>query len=99
MRAVLDTTRGVRYRTVRVRFRTAPFGNARAHGRTITLGNLSGGSVSLKHRGDTLYGMAHDRNGYMVAISVEKDSGALASPPSIQSGREGKELGVEPQAP
>ena len=55
------------------------------NGRAITLQPSSGSSVSLKHRGDTLYGMAHDRNGYMVHISVEKDSGALASPPQPES--------------
>ena len=70
-----------------------------ANGRTITLRSSSGGSVSLRQRGHTLYGVAHDRSGYMLQVSVEKDSGALASPPSSQRGREGGGLGVETQAP
>jgi len=58
------------------------------NGRAITLRNSAGSSVSLRHRGDTLYGMAHDRSGDLLQISVAKDSGALASPPSAPSDRE-----------
>jgi len=58
-----------------------------ANGRTVTLRSSSGGWFPLRHRGDVLYGMSQDRrSGYTLQISVEKDSGALASPPSAQSG-------------
>ena len=58
-------------------------------GNTITLRTSTARSVSLRRRGDVLYGMAHDQaSGYRIQISVEKDSSALASPPSSPSGRE-----------
>jgi len=59
-----------------------------ANGHTITLRSSSGTWVSLRRRGDALYGVAHDRAGYTLQVSVEKDSGALAGPPSAQSRRE-----------
>ena len=58
-----------------------------ANGRTITLRSTSGRWAPLVHRGDTLYGVMPDRSSwYMIQISVVKDSGSLASPPSAQSG-------------
>jgi hypothetical protein len=59
-----------------------------ANAHTITLRNSSGTWVSLRHRGDALYGLAHDRTGYTLQVSVEKDASALANPPSPQSRRE-----------
>jgi hypothetical protein len=59
-----------------------------ANGRSITLRNSSGGWVSLRRRGDVLYGVVHDLSGYTIQIAVQKDSGALVSPPTAQSGRE-----------
>jgi len=45
-------------------------------------------SLWLTRRGDVLYGVTPGRlSGYMVQISVEKESGALASPASEQSSR------------
>jgi len=58
-----------------------------ANGHTITLRNSSGRWSSLVHRGDALYGVVPDRmTGYTLQVSVEKDSGALASPPSAPRG-------------
>jgi hypothetical protein len=58
-----------------------------AHGHTITLRTSSGRWSSLVHRGDALYGVVPDRmTGYTLQVSVEKDSGALASPPSASRG-------------
>ena len=58
-----------------------------ANGHTITLRNSSGRWASLVHRGDALYGVVPDRmTGYTLQVSVEKDSGALASPPSAPRG-------------
>ena len=60
-----------------------------ANGRTITLRSSSGGWFPFRHRGDVLYGVTHDRtSGYSLQMSVKKDSGALASPPSAGSGRQ-----------
>ena len=57
-----------------------------ANGRTITLRNSSGQSVSLVHRADTLYGvMADQRSGYTLQVSVVKKPGALANPASAPS--------------
>ena len=59
-----------------------------ANGRTITLRSSSGGWYPLRRRGDVLYGVVPDTvTGYTLGISLEKASGALASPPSEQSGR------------
>jgi len=55
-----------------------------AKGRAVTLRSSSGTWVSLTHRGDTLYGVAHDRTGYTLQVSVEKESAAPASSPSAQ---------------
>ena len=59
-----------------------------AKGRTVTLRSSSGTWVSLTHRGDTLYGVPHDRTGYTLQVLVEKESGAPASSPSAQGRRE-----------
>jgi hypothetical protein len=60
-----------------------------ANGRTIKLRSSSGRLVSLRHRGNTLYGVVSDPVGeYPLQISFEKDSGAAASPPSAQSPRQ-----------
>ncbi len=60
-----------------------------ANGRTITLQSSTGQWISLRRRGDRLYGMSPDQtSGFRVQIFVEKESGALASPPSAPSGRE-----------
>ena len=57
-----------------------------ANGRTITLRTSTGRWVSLMRRGDMLYGVALDQvSGYRILISVEKDTGVLANPPSAQS--------------
>ena len=59
-----------------------------ANGRTITLRTSTGRWVSLMRRGGMLYGVALDQvSGYRILISVEKDTGALASPPSEPSGQ------------
>ena len=59
-----------------------------ANGRTITLRTSTGRWVSLMRRGDMLYGVALDQvSGYRILISVEKDTGVLANPPSAQSGQ------------
>src|SRR5436309_13021531 len=59
-----------------------------ANGRTITLRTSTGRWVSLMRRGDMLYGVALDQvSGYRTLISVEKDTGVLANPPSAQSGQ------------
>ena len=59
-----------------------------ANGQTITLRDSSSGRwTSLMHRGDALYGVVPDRiGGSTLQVSVTKDSGALASPPSAPSG-------------
>jgi len=59
-----------------------------ANGRTITLRDSSSGRwSSLVHRGDALYGVVPDRiGGATLQVSVTKDSGALASPPSPPNG-------------
>jgi len=63
-------------------------GVAVANGHILTLRSSSGRSLSLSHRGDALYGVTPARtSGYMVQISVEKESGALASPASDASAR------------
>lgn len=52
-----------------------------ANGRGITLKSSSGHWISLMRKGDALYGMtAHLRTGNTIQMSVEKDSGAFASP-------------------
>ena len=57
------------------------------NGRTITLRNSSGRAASLMRRGDTLYGVIPDRmSGQTLQVSVTKDSGSLASPPSPPNG-------------
>jgi hypothetical protein len=59
-----------------------------ANRHTITLRNSSGRWISLVHRGDALYGLVPDRvSGHNLQVSVTKESGALASPPSSQSSR------------
>jgi len=58
-----------------------------AKGRSITFRNSSGRSVSLRRRGDALYGVAQDMSGYALQISVQKDSGALAGSPPAENGR------------
>ena len=51
-----------------------------ANGRTITLRTSTGRWVSLMRRGDMLYGVALDQvSGYRILISVEKDTGVLAT--------------------
>jgi len=59
-----------------------------ANGGTVTLRNSSGQWVSLKHRGDALYGLTHDLSGYTLQFSAQKDSGTLAGSPSAPSGGE-----------
>jgi len=60
-----------------------------ANGRTITLRTSSGRRISLVHRGDALYGVVPDRvSGHNLQVSVTKESGELASPPSSQSSRQ-----------
>src|SRR2546430_4474671 len=55
---------------------------------SITLRTSTGRWVSLMRRGDMLYGVALDQvSGYRILISVEKDTGVLANPPSAQSGQ------------
>jgi len=56
-----------------------------ANGRTVTLKDSSGVGVSLRRRGDTLYGVARDRTGYALQVYFEKDSGALSSSPGAQT--------------
>ena len=52
-----------------------------ANGRGITLKSSSGHWISLMRKGDALYGMtSHLRTGNTIQMSVEKDSGAFASP-------------------
>jgi len=52
-----------------------------ANGRGITLKSSSGHWISLMRSGDALYGViSHLHRGYTIHMSVEKDSGALASP-------------------
>jgi len=64
-------------------------GVAVANGRAVTLQSSSGRSLWLTRRGDVLYGVTPGRlSGYMVQISVEKESSALASPASEQSSRQ-----------
>jgi hypothetical protein len=54
-----------------------------ANGRTVTLRSSSGTSTSLVHRGSALYGASpHLANGYMVQVSLERETGVLASPHS-----------------
>jgi len=62
-----------------------------ANGGTITLRSSSGGWYPLKRRGDVLYGVVRDTvTGYTLGISFEKGSGALAKPPSEESGPGGE---------
>jgi len=57
-----------------------------ANGDAITFQSSSGRSISLRHRGDTLYGIVPDRaSGYTLQISIKKEAGVLASPPSAES--------------
>ena len=59
-----------------------------ANGGTITLRSSSGGWYPLRRRGDVLYGVVPDTvTGYTLGISLEKASGAVASPPAEQSDR------------
>ena len=60
---------------------TADSGVVVANGRGITLKSSSGHWISLMRSGDALYGVIpHLSRGYTIHMSVEKDSGALASP-------------------
>ena len=52
-----------------------------AHGRTVTLKSSSGQWISLMRDGDALYGVSQHRgSGYTIHITVERESGTLASP-------------------
>ena len=56
-----------------------------ANGRMVTLKDSSGVGLSLRRRGDTLYGVARDRTGYALQVYFEKDSGAPSSSPGAQT--------------
>jgi hypothetical protein len=58
------------------------------NGRSVTFRDSLGSSVSLRRRGNVLYGVFSDPTSrHTVQVSVEKDSGALETSPTAQSGR------------
>jgi len=59
------------------------------NGRSVTFRDSSlGSSVSLRRRGNVLYGVFSDPTSrHTVQVSVEKDSGALETSPTAQSDR------------
>jgi hypothetical protein len=59
-----------------------------ANGRSVTFRDSLGSSVSLRRRGNVLYGVFSDPTSrHTVQVSVEKDSGALETSPTAQSDR------------